>query len=97
MRESAKYWKAEEKENVAQLLGTNVGTFTWKAISAVNCARRGWINVDMDTIACEACGSRMLFSTPPSWTRQQVDKAALVFSLKLDSGHKLLCPWIDNV
>ncbi|XP_059303330.1 uncharacterized protein LOC132055493 [Lycium ferocissimum] len=76
-------------------------SMTWfakpQAISAVNCARRGWINVDMDTIACEACGSRMLFSTPPSWTQQQVDKAALVFSLKLDSGHKLLCPWIDNV
>lgn len=76
-------------------------SMTWfakpQAISAVNCARRGWINVDMDTIACEACGSRMLFTTPPSWTQQQVDKAALVFSLKLDSGHKLLCPWIDNV
>nr|GMC73854.1 Nuclear-interacting partner of ALK like [Ipomoea batatas] len=28
------------------------------------------------------------------WTT--VDKAALVFSLKLDSGHKLLCPWVDN-
>jgi len=25
-----------------------------------------------------------------------VEKAAAVFSLKLDSGHKLLCPWIDN-
>ncbi|XP_016471021.2 uncharacterized protein LOC107793231 [Nicotiana tabacum] len=85
-------------------LFTRIATFkamTWfakpKAISAVNCARRGWINVDMDTIACEACGSRMLFSTPPSWSQQQIEKAALVFSLKLDSGHKLLCPWIDNV
>ncbi|XP_016485951.2 uncharacterized protein LOC107806325 [Nicotiana tabacum] len=85
-------------------LFTRIATFkamTWfakpKAISSVNCARRGWINVDMDTIACEACGSRMLFSTPPSWSQQQIDKAALVFSLKLDSGHKLLCPWIDNV
>lgn len=26
-----------------------------------------------------------------------VEKAAKVFSLKLDSGHKLLCPWIDNI
>lgn len=26
-----------------------------------------------------------------------MDKAAAVFSLKLDSGHKLLCPWIDNI
>ena len=25
-----------------------------------------------------------------------VEKAALVFSLKLDNGHKLLCPWMDN-
>ncbi|KAK7265035.1 hypothetical protein RJT34_32651 [Clitoria ternatea] len=67
-----------------------------KVVSAVNCARRGWVNVDIDTIACEACGARLLFSTPASWNQQQVEKAALVFSLKLDNGHKLLCPWIDN-
>ncbi|XP_019189748.1 PREDICTED: uncharacterized protein LOC109184163 isoform X1 [Ipomoea nil] len=67
-----------------------------QVVSAVNCARRGWINVDMDTIACEACGVRLIFTCPPSWSQQQVDKAALVFSLKLDSGHKLLCPWVDN-
>lgn len=103
-------------------------------MSAVNCARRGWINVDSDIIACEACGVRLLFSTPSSWTQHQgnssfmsevlpskifylifcvglslslfslykifvcypVEKAALVFSLKLDNGHKLLCPWVDN-
>lgn len=76
-------------------------SMTWFAkpqtISAVNCARRGWINVDMDIIACESCGARLLFSTPSSWTQQQVEKAALVFSLKLDTGHKLLCPWMDNI
>lgn len=76
-------------------------SMTWFAkpqtISAVNCARRGWINVDMDTLACESCGARLLFSTPSSWTQQQVEKAALVFSLKLDTGHKLLCPWVDNI
>lgn len=73
---------------------------TWfgkpKAVSPVNCARRGWINVEMDVICCEACGARLLFSTPSSWTLQQVEKAAAVFSLKLDNGHKLLCPWINN-
>ncbi|KAK9106833.1 hypothetical protein Syun_022844 [Stephania yunnanensis] len=67
-----------------------------KVVSAVNCARRGWINVDMDTIACEACGARLLFCTPPSWTQHQIEKAAAVFSLKLNDGHKMLCPWIDN-
>jgi hypothetical protein len=40
-------------------------------VSAVNCARRGWINVDVDTIACEECGARLLFSTPASWNHQQ--------------------------
>lgn len=25
-----------------------------------------------------------------------MEKAASVFSLKLDNGHKLLCPWIEN-
>ncbi|KAF3437315.1 hypothetical protein FNV43_RR20068 [Rhamnella rubrinervis] len=71
----------------------------FEGVSALNCARRGWINVDMDIIACEACEARLLFSTPPSWSQQQgmlFEKAALVFSLKLDSGHKLLCPWMDN-
>lgn len=26
-----------------------------------------------------------------------VEKVALVFSLKLNNGHKLLCPWVDNI
>ncbi|KAG6584377.1 NIPA-like protein, partial [Cucurbita argyrosperma subsp. sororia] len=79
---------------------TTFKSMTWfgkpKVVNPINCARRGWINVDMDTIACESCGARLLFSTPSSWNQQQVEKAALVFSLKLDNGHKLLCPWIDN-
>lgn len=79
---------------------TTFKAMTWfgkpKVISPLNCARRGWINVEMDVIVCEACGARLLFSTPPSWALQQVEKAAAVFSLKLDNGHKLLCPWIDN-
>lgn len=27
---------------------------------------------------------------------RSVEKAAMVFSLKLESGHKLLCPWINS-
>ncbi|GAB2281187.1 hypothetical protein Dimus_015791 [Dionaea muscipula] len=75
-------------------------SMTWfarpKVIDPVSCAKRGWVNVDMDTIACEVCGARLLFSTPSSWSREQVEKAALVFSLKLDNGHRLLCPWVNN-
>ncbi|CAN8321035.1 unnamed protein product [Cochlearia groenlandica] len=75
-------------------------SMTWFAkpqvISAVNCATRGWVNVETDTIACESCGTRLYFAAPSSWSKQQVEKAASVFSLKLDSGHKLLCPWKEN-
>lgn len=73
---------------------------TWfgkpKSVSPINCARRGWINVDTDVITCEACGARLVFSTSSSWTMQQAEKVAAVFSLKLDNGHKMFCPWIDN-
>lgn len=27
--------------------------------------------MDIDTISCEACGARLLFSTPASWNQQQ--------------------------
>ncbi|KAI4964131.1 hypothetical protein ZWY2020_006998 [Hordeum vulgare] len=72
-------------------------SLTLRVVSPVNCARRGWTNVEPDIITCEACGARLLFTSPSSWTPQQVEKAASVFSLKLDTGHKLLCPWIDNI
>ena len=45
--------------------------FSLVLVSAVNCAQRGWVNVDVDTIACEACGLCIFFSTPSSWTQHQ--------------------------
>lgn len=75
-------------------------SMTWfgkpKVVGPVNCARRGWVNVDVDLIACEACGTRLSFSTPPTWTKQQVENAATLFSTKLDDGHKSRCPWKGN-
>ncbi|CAA6673110.1 unnamed protein product [Spirodela intermedia] len=70
---------------------------TFKAMTWFGKPKRGWVNVQMDTLACQSCGARLLFSNPSSWTLQQVEKAAAVFSLNLDGGHKLLCPWIDNI
>ncbi|KZV21716.1 hypothetical protein F511_02874 [Dorcoceras hygrometricum] len=68
-----------DRNDLFQRLST-FKSMTWFAkpqvVSPVNCARRGWINVDIDIIAFE--------------------KAALVFSLKLESGHKLLCPWMNS-
>ncbi|KAI3521887.1 hypothetical protein L1887_11362 [Cichorium endivia] len=88
-----------DREDLLKRLAT-FKSMTWFAkpevVSAINCARRGWVNVDMDIIACESCGARLFFSTPSSWAQQQVENAASVFSLKLNNGHKLLCPWVDN-
>ncbi|KVI06472.1 uncharacterized protein LOC112508744 isoform X2 [Cynara cardunculus var. scolymus] len=88
-----------DREDLLKRLAT-FKSMTWFAkpevVSAINCARRGWVNVDMDIIACESCRARLFFSTPSSWAQQQVEKAASVFSLKLNNGHKLLCPWVDN-
>ncbi|PWA64270.1 C3HC zinc finger-like protein [Artemisia annua] len=91
--------KPWDREELLKRLAT-FKSMTWFAkpqvVSAIECARRGWVNVDMDIIACESCGARLLFSTPSSWAQEQVEKAALVFSLKLNNGHKLHCPWVDN-
>ncbi|XP_042403934.1 uncharacterized protein LOC121993272 [Zingiber officinale] len=88
-----------DREDLMKRLAT-FKAMTWfgkpKVINPVNCARRGWINVEMEVIACESCGARLLFPTPSSWSLQQVEKAAAVFSLELNNRHKLLCPWIDN-
>ena len=48
-----------------------IASFFLQVISPVNCVRRGWTNIEPDVITCEACGARLLFSTPSSWTTQQ--------------------------
>ena len=44
--------------------------YLW-ALSPINCARWDLVNVDTKTTACEGCGARNLFSTPPSYNQQQ--------------------------
>ncbi|RZC10467.1 hypothetical protein D0Y65_010975 [Glycine soja] len=47
--------RSSKKRPYSQIMELN-----WRVVSAVNCASRGWINVDIDTISCEACGARLL-------------------------------------
>lgn len=76
-------------------------SMTWfgkpEVVGPVKCARKGWVNVDADLIACESCDAKLSFSSPPTWSQQQVESAAAAFSEKLDIGHKALCPWKGNV
>ncbi|KAB5531859.1 hypothetical protein DKX38_018529 [Salix brachista] len=70
-------------------------------ISAENCARRRWINLDIDIIACTYPNLQytqlliMFVSEFNYFPMFSVEKGALVISLKLN-GHKLSCPLIDN-
>ncbi|GBG82555.1 hypothetical protein CBR_g34932 [Chara braunii] len=80
-----------------------LGTFkssTWfgkpQVAGPVACARRGWTNVDSDLLMCEVCQTRISFVVPPTWPRQQVERAAESFSQQLETGHKDLCAWQGN-
>lgn len=75
-------------------------SMTWfgkpEVAGPVSCARKGWINVEVDLIACEGCNSMLGFPSPPTWSQQEAERMAASFSEKLDSGHKAFCPWKEN-
>ncbi|CAM6085807.1 unnamed protein product [Calypogeia fissa] len=78
-------------------------SMTWfgkpEVAGPVACARRGWINVDVDLLACEGCGAHLSFATPPTaWSRtgNKSDSPAEIFAEQLESGHKSLCAWKGN-
>ncbi|XP_021741978.1 uncharacterized protein LOC110708199 isoform X2 [Chenopodium quinoa] len=63
-----------------------------KAASSLACARRGWVNIDIDKIECETCGSSLKYVTTAGWMSSEAEE----FSKQLDSGHKGTCPWRGN-
>ncbi|KAL5577305.1 hypothetical protein UlMin_019004 [Ulmus minor] len=67
-----------------------------KAISSLACAQKGWVNVDIDKIACESCRAQRSFVLLPSWIPAEVQNAVEAFAKELDSGHKVTCPWKGN-
>ncbi|XWS16011.1 hypothetical protein CRYUN_Cryun34aG0050100 [Craigia yunnanensis] len=67
-----------------------------KVASSLACAQRGWINIDVDKIACETCEACLHFSSSPSWAASEAEDAGVAFSKQLDVGHKVACPWRGN-
>ncbi|XP_051135903.1 uncharacterized protein LOC127254697 isoform X2 [Andrographis paniculata] len=67
-----------------------------KAASSLSCARRGWVNVDVDTIECESCGAVLKFVSSATWTPSEADVAGEDFAKRLDEEHKINCPWMGN-
>ncbi|KAJ0507889.1 putative Zinc finger, C3HC [Helianthus annuus] len=66
-----------------------------KAASSLSCARRGWVNVDVDTIQCEACGENLTYDAQDSWARTEGENGE-EFANLLDEGHNATCPWRGN-
>ncbi|GKV36917.1 hypothetical protein SLEP1_g45001 [Rubroshorea leprosula] len=68
-----------------------------KVASSLACAQRGWMNTDVDKIACESCSACLqFFTSSPSLAPSEVEDAVEAFSKQLDAGHKINCPWRGN-
>ncbi|KAJ7558984.1 hypothetical protein O6H91_04G064300 [Diphasiastrum complanatum] len=67
------------------------------AISPMACARRGWANMEVDVIACDGCGAQLNFATASSFSQEQVENAAEIFSKQLETGHQPFCQWKGNM
>ncbi|MQL81702.1 hypothetical protein Taro_014168, partial [Colocasia esculenta] len=67
-----------------------------KGAGSLACARRGWMNIDIDKIECEICGTQLSFTTSASWSPEEADNAGETFAEKLDASHKVTCPWRGN-
>ncbi|KAK3126373.1 hypothetical protein QOZ80_7AG0555650 [Eleusine coracana subsp. coracana] len=73
---------------------------TWaskpKAACSLACARRGWVNIDVDKIECESCGANLIFTALASWSPAEVANAGEAFAEQLDASHQSDCPWRGN-
>lgn len=63
------------------------------AISARECARRGWTNVGADTLSCECCGAMVSCPIPPQLLPDEAAKTAERYAAQLADGHERACPW----
>ena len=59
----------------------------------VDCARRGWSCVGVDTLECESCKARLLFAVPPTASSDDAKKLATMTQPKLDQNHEPSCGW----
>ncbi|CAA0816362.1 IAP-like protein 1 [Striga hermonthica] len=67
-----------------------------KATSSLACARKGWVNVDVDKVECESCAAILKFVSSSTWTPDEANAAGEEFAKRLDEGHKVTCPWMGN-
>lgn len=45
--------------------------FFIQAASSLACARKGWVNVDIDKVECESCSAVLKFVSLATWTSSE--------------------------
>lgn len=66
-------------------------------LSAIECARYGWVNVDVDEVECESCKGRLIAKFHHSFKPEAKERAAKALSEQATTkAHSKLCPWADN-
>lgn len=44
-----------------------------QAANSLACARRGWVNTNVDKLECESCGAFLEFTSSATWTPSEGD------------------------
>ena len=64
-----------------------------EGMKPVDCARRGWTCVGVDTLQCESCEAKLLFAVPPTASNDDAEKLARLTAPQLDENHAPSCGW----
>ncbi|KAF7822514.1 NIPA-like protein [Senna tora] len=84
-----------ERGDLLRRLSTFKLTGKAKVAGSLACAKRGWVNSDVNKIECELCGAKLDFSSSTSSVNFE-DASSEELSEQLDRGHKVTCPWRGN-
>ena len=66
-------------------------------VSALACARRGWVCTGPDALGCGGCSAALRLALPGDAAgRGALDAAAAAFAARLETAHAPLCAWRGN-
>ncbi|KAI4323153.1 hypothetical protein L6164_022782 [Bauhinia variegata] len=85
-----------ERGDLLRRLATFKLTGKPKIAGSLACAKRGWVNTDVNNIECELCSVNLDFASLASSIPSEADASSEDLSEQLDQGHKLTCPWRGN-
>ncbi|XP_028761015.1 uncharacterized protein LOC114719660 isoform X2 [Neltuma alba] len=84
-----------ERRDLLRRLSSFKLTGKAKVAGSLACAKRGWVNSDVNKIECEICGATLDFTSSAS-AINFAEASSEEFSEGLDRGHNVTCPWRGN-